>query len=181
MANPSSADESIQRDLISISEIASIHMFMGRKRAAVHKTVKRLGLDIVKRVNPSCRGQQASHIAIQDYKAHLERFDTVAGTADLLEHSDAVFYIILTEPKLDPSRFKLGFSTDMAERLRHHKHSAPYSELVRTWPCKAHWEKTAVDCIADGCERLAPEIFRADNIQDIVDRADRFFALMPTV
>ena len=65
--------------------------------------------------------------------------------------------------------------------MRHHKVSAPFSKLVRTWPCKALWERTAIDCIADDCEQLGPEVFRADNIQDITDRADQFFALMPTL
>ena len=65
--------------------------------------------------------------------------------------------------------------------MRHHKVSAPNSELLQTWPCKALWEKTAIDCIADGCEQLGPEVFRAKDIQDIIDQADRFFALMPTL
>ncbi|MDE0130191.1 MAG: hypothetical protein OXQ86_11615 [Gammaproteobacteria bacterium] len=85
----------------------------------------------------------------------------------------------MTEPELDPSRFKLGFSTDVAERLRHHRVSAPFAQLVRTWPCKALWEKTAIDSIADGCEQLGTEVFRTDSIQEIIERADRFFALMP--
>ena len=170
-----------RQSLISLSDIARIH---GRHRATVHRTVKRLGLEVVNRVGPSTRGQQASHIAVQDYEDHRERFDeaaTTAGIAWTLEHPDAVFYFILTEPELDPCRFKLGFSTDMAERLRHHKVSAPFSEVVKTWPCKALWEKTAIDCIADGCERLGPEMFRADDIQDIIERVDRFFDVMPTL
>ena len=167
--------------LICLSDIARIH---GRHKAQVHKTVKRLGLEAVKRVGPSTRGHKAFHITVQDYEIHRDRFDAVAtGTdaAGLIENQEAVFYLILTEPELDPCRFKLGFSTDVAERLRHHKVSAPFTKLVRTWPCKALWEKTAIDCIADGCERLSPEVFRANDIQDIIDRADRFFALMPTL
>ena len=165
--------------LISISDIARSH---GRRREAVHKTVKRLGLNVVKRVGPSTRGQQASHISVQDYETHRQQFDAVtaaAGAAVSLENPKAVFYLILTEPELDPNRFKLGFSTDVAERLRSHKTSAPFSRIVRTWSCKALWEKTAIDCIADGCQRLGSEMFRADDIEEVIDRADRFFALMP--
>ena len=163
--------------LISISDIARSH---GRHREAVHKTVKRLGLNVTKCVGPSTRGQRASHIAVQDYETHRRHFDASIDTGGSLEPPRAVFYLILTEPELDPGRFKLGFSTDVAERLRSHKTSAPFSKLVRTWPCKALWEKTAIDCIADGCERLGPEMFRTDDIGDIIDRADRFFTLMPT-
>ena len=103
------------------------------------------------------------------------------GDTGAQELSNAVFYVISLEPECDPSRFKVGFSTNVAERLRSHQTSAPFSELVKTWPCKALWEKTAIDCIADGCERLAPEVFRADDIQGVIRRADRFFELMPAV
>ena len=167
--------------LISIGDIARSH---GRRTVAVHKTVKRLGLNVVKRVGSGTRGQQASHIAVQDYETHRQQFDAVTATGgapDSVERADAVFYLILTEPELDPGRFKLGFSADVAERLRSHKTSAPFARIVKTWPCKTLWEKTAIDCIADGCERLGPEMFRADDIEGILDRADRFFALMPAL
>ena len=174
------AEQMSKETLISISDIARGH---GRHREAVHKTVKRLGLNVVKRVGPSTKGQQASHVAVQDYETHRQQFDAVAATGAAVsrEQPDAVFYLILTEPELDPGRFKLGFSTDVAERLRSHKISAPFSKIMRTWPCKALWEKTAIDCIADGCERLGPEMFRGDDIERIIDRADRFFALMPAL
>ena len=81
--------------------------------------------------------------------------------SDSQEHPNAVFYVILLDPESDPGRFKVGFSTEVAERLRSHETFAPFSELVKTWPCKTLWENTAIDCIADGCERLAPEVFRA--------------------
>ncbi len=165
--------------LISISDIARSH---GRRKQAVHKTVKRLSLNVVKCVGPSTRGQQASHIAVQDYETHRQQFDADTVTASAAvspERPETVFYLILTEPELDPGRFKLGFSTDVAERLRSHRTSAPFSRIVREWSCKALWEKTAIDCIADGCERLGPEMFRTDDIEEIIDRADRFFALMP--
>ena len=168
--------------MISLNEIARLH---GRPhKAHVHRITKRLGIHIEQPKADGTRGQKASHISVQDYEAHRQHFD-VASTnsvnAESPELPNAVFYVILLEPERDPGRFKVGFSTDVAERLRSHKTSAPYSEVVKTWPCKLLWEKTAIDCIADGCERLAPEVFRADHIQDVICRADRFFALMPAL
>ena len=121
---------------------------------------------------------------MQDYEAHRQHFDV--APADLVhsvsqELPSAVFYVILLEPERDPGRFKVGFSTDVAERLRSHQTSAPFSKLVKTWPCKALWEKTAIDCIAEGCEQLAAEVFRTQDIHDVICRADRFFELMPTL
>ncbi len=166
--------------LISIIDIAQHH---GRRKQAIHGIVRRLGLNVENVVGERTRGQKASHITVRDYEIHRRQFDT-PPTAKLVDASNsptaqAVFYLILTEPDLDPGRFKLGFSADLEERLRHHRTAAPFSELVRQWPCKALWEKTAIDCVADGCQRLGPEVFRADSIEDVMRRADQFFDLMP--
>ena len=164
------------------TKVASIH---GQPhKATVHRIAKRLGLHIEQLKGEGTRGQRTSHITVQDYEAHRRHFDVAPGSTSVpgsQDHLDAVLYLILTEPRLDPGRFKLGISTDVAERLRSHQTSAPFSELVKTWPCKARWEKTAIDCIVDGCEQLAPEVFRAEDLQDVIRRADRFFELMPTL
>ena len=170
------------RGMISLNEVARIH---GRpQKAQVHKIVKRLGIPVEQLKAEGTRGQRASHISVQDYEAHRQHFDVPPADSFRSvsqELPNAVFYIILLEPECDPGRFKVGFSTDVAERLRSHQTSAPFSELVKTWPCKALWEKTAIDCIAEGCDQLAPEVFRTQDIQDVICRADRFFELMPTL
>ena len=165
--------------LISIIEIARSH---GRRKQTVHKIVRRLGLDVKHLVVKDSRGAKASHISVLDYETHRQHFDakpTNGKDASPELQGAAVFYVILTEPDLDPGRFKVGFSTDASERLRSHKTSAPFSKLVRTWPCRALWEKTAIDCITAGCEQLGPEVFRTTDIQDVIRRADRFFEMMP--
>lgn len=167
--------------LISIIDIARNH---GRRKQAIHRIVRKLGLNVENVVGERTRGQKASHIAVRDYETHRSQFDAPIRPGKLADASDspaahAVFYLILTEPELDPGRFKVGFSADIEERLRHHRTAAPFSELVRHWPCKALWEKTAIDCVADGCQQLGPEVFRADSIEDVIRRADQFFDLMP--
>ncbi len=169
--------------LISIIDIARTH---GRRKQAIHHIVRKLGLNVENVVGERTRGQKASHIAVRDYETHRSQFDAPHRAANLVSASDsptpnAVFYVILTEPELDPGRFKLGFSVNLEERLRHHRTAAPFSELVRQWPCKALWEKTAIDCVSDGCQQLGPEVFRADSIEDVIRRADQFFDLMPTL
>lgn len=92
-----------------------------------------------------------------------------------------MFYLIQLEPELDPLRIKLGFATDVNERLRSHKTSAPLAELVQTWPCKLLWEKTAIECITNGAEQMYTEVFRVDNLEETIALADRFFDLMPSL
>ena len=93
--------------------------------------------------------------------------------------AQSVFYLILLEPEFDPGRFKLGFTADIDERIRSHRTVAPLLKVVKTWPCRLTWEKTAIDCITAYCEQIHTEVFRADDIQQVIERADKFFKLMP--
>jgi len=41
------------------------------------------------------------------------------------------------------------------------------------------WEKTAIDSVTRGCERLNTEVFRSEDLDLIKERCDKFFSLMP--
>jgi len=87
--------------------------------------------------------------------------------------------IIQLEPEHDLGRFKVGFATNIEERLRSHKTAAPFYKVLRTWPCKLLWEKTAMECASQGCVRLHTEVFRTDAIDEVQSRCEQFFGLMP--
>ena len=89
------------------------------------------------------------------------------------------FYLIELEPAHDPGRFKVGFTTELEGRLQKHRCSAPFARYVKTWPCRRAWERTAIDCVTDGCERLHTEVFRSTLLESVVGRADSFFSVMP--
>ena len=74
---------------------------------------------------------------------------------------------------------KLGFGSSVEERLRSHKTSAPYAKVLKYWPCKKLWEKTAIESITVGCEQIYTEVFLAEDIGNVVARAENFFDLMP--
>lgn len=90
-----------------------------------------------------------------------------------------LFYLVQLEPDHDPGRFKAGFTSNMEERLRAHRCAAPFVKVIKTWPCRSLWEKTTIDCVCDGCERLHTEVFRSDSIDQVVEKCDEFFSLMP--
>ena len=92
-----------------------------------------------------------------------------------------VFYLIQLEPEHDPGRYKLGFATNIEERLRTHKTAAPFSKVLKTWPCKLLWEKTAIDSVSQNCVRLHTEVFRSESIDDVQSRCEQFFKLMPKI
>ena len=97
------------------------------------------------------------------------------------EDSRGVFYLLLLEPEHDPGRFKVGFAVSLSERLRTLRCSAPFLKVVKTWPCKSLWEKTAIECVAESCKRLHTEVFRAQSIESVVEKCERFFELMLTL
>jgi hypothetical protein len=102
------------------------------------------------------------------------------GASDVyLPTQQGVFYLLQLEPAHDPGRFKVGFATNLSERLRTLRCSAPFANVVRSWKCKFLWEKTAIDCVTDGCERLHTEVFRTNSINSVVARCEQFFEIMP--
>jgi len=75
----------------------------------------------------------------------------------------------------------VGFTTDLDGRVQKHRCCAPFAKYVKVWPCQRVWERTAIDCATDKCERLHTEVFRAGSLKDIADRGDAFFAMVPAI
>jgi hypothetical protein len=87
--------------------------------------------------------------------------------------------IVRLEPLLEPERVKLGFTTSLEIRMRHHRCATPFVECVKARLCRRSWERTVTHCIARGCERLHTEVYRARSVAAMVRRGDDFFARMP--
>ena len=169
----------VDRQLISIIDIADAH---GKRKQSIHKLVKRLGIEVVKMKSNNARGQMISYITTRDYEELRRQLDKPdSPNSDTRTDGSGVIYLVQLEPEIDPGRFKIGFTTDPDERLRSHRTSAPFSELVKTWPSKFLWEKTAIDCITQDCEQLHTEVFRTQDFDLVIGRAERFFELMPTM
>jgi len=164
--------------MISIIDLADE---LGVRKQTIFKVAKRLGIETQKLRTDESRGQLVAHVSEKD--AELIRENTTVADSELDNDQEASasgwFYLIQLEPEIDPGRIKLGFAMDVEQRLRSHRTSAPFSCLVKSWPCKSLWEKTAIDCIAVGCEKLHTEVFRSPDLQSTQALADRFFDLMP--
>ena len=68
----------------------------------------------------------------------------------------------------------------MSERLRLDRCYTPFATVIETWDCHLLWEKTAIDSVTRGCEKIHTEVFRAKDIAVIRKNCELFFALMPT-
>lgn len=174
--------------LISVKDFAEQY---GLIRQTVFKVLKRLEIEPSKsRGGNQNRGQTISYITQDDARRILEalalsRSGQNGQEADESEFTEAalydvgVFYLLCLEPEHDPSRFKVGFASNLNERLRQHRCSAPFTQVVKTWLCRRLWEKTAIECVTEGCERLHTEVFRAPSLMAVEEKCERFFGLMP--
>jgi hypothetical protein len=101
------------------------------------------------------------------------------GAAVFYSDDAGFFYVIQLEPAHDPGRFKVGFTMDLEGRLQKHRCSAPFSTYLNTWPCKRVWERAAIDCVTEACEKLHTEVYRTHSLEQLLIRAEAFFSLMP--
>jgi hypothetical protein len=173
-------------ELISVVDIASQ---LGKRKQTVFKVLRRLSIVPRKLRSTDRRGQLVSYVTPQESRlvaAELRAAgpvpafgDGVAAPPEALPEERGVFYLLLLEPEHDRGRFKVGFTVSLSERLRTLRCSAPFTEVVRTWPCKTLWERTAIECVTEGCKQLHTEVFRTQSIEPVLQRCEQFFGLMP--
>ena len=180
----------MSNDRISVIQAAQQ---VGLDKRTAFKILKRLGIQtLLERGSDSDHRGQAiayitdddfemlqEHVASRNISSSTSESDAIDG--DFVAIESGVFYLIQLEPKHDPGRFKVGFAVSIAERLRAHRCSAPFANVVKTWPCRRLWERTAIDGVTAGCEKLHTEVFRTDDLNTVIMRCDQFFAFMPKV
>ena len=173
----------MDNDIISVVDASKK---TGIRKQTLFKIIKRFGLNTTKQQSSSHRGQLISYITqkdfdfiIKNYSASKPTLDESESPTSSIQVDNGVFYLIQLEPEHDAGRFKLGFTSNISERLRTHRCSAPFATVLETWPCHVLWEKTAIDSVTKGCEKLYTEVFRTKDITQVKEKCDQFFALMP--
>ncbi len=90
------------------------------------------------------------------------------------------FYVIALIPEFSQGRLKLGFATNVSERLSQHRTASPTAKLMKYWPSKKPWERAAMDALTwVECELVANEVFECSDVTALFQRGDKFFANMP--
>jgi hypothetical protein len=170
---------------IAVAELADE---LGTYKQTIFKIAKRLDIQPMKRREPTRGNQVIALVSEADATAIRDAFvqgrrSGVQSTSDIAEFApdEGWFYVIQLEPQYDPGRFKVGFTTDLDGRLRHHRCSAPFAVYRKTWPCRRTWERAGIDCMTTGLEQLHTEVFRSPSLDEVVERGDRFFSVMPSV
>ncbi len=169
-------------ELISVIDLAGQY---GKRKQTIFKVLRRLGIETKKLRSANNRGQviayitnDESHLVLSDLRSEGLEQEFSSSFPDALLAEQGVFYLLVLEPDHDSGRFKVGFATNLSERLRALRCSAPFLQVM---PCKRLWEKTAIESVANGCERLHTEVFRTTSLETVLASCDRFFELMPTL
>jgi hypothetical protein len=161
------------------------------RKQRIFKILKRLNIRPTQRREQGRGNQNVATVSAADaaaIRAEILKSSgvPVAGNSPLngstgLFYSDdfGFFYIIQLEPAHDPGRFKVGFTMDVEGRLQKHRCSAPFSQYLKTWPCKRVWERAAIDCVTEACDKLHTEVYRTNSLEELSIRAEQFFSLMP--
>ena len=178
----------VDEELISVIDVAQQ---LGRQKGHLFKVLRRLRIEPTKRRSSTSKNQLISYITheelqrvILEVEASPTRGEAEPSDGDAEDFVSIEFgtlYLIQLEPKYDPGRFKVGFAANMPERLRQLWCSAPFATVIQTWPCRRLWERTAIDSVSAGCDRLHTEVFRSGSLGDVVERCVQFFAVMPLV
>jgi hypothetical protein len=99
-----------------------------------------------------------------------------------IDNGNGYFYIIQLIPELDESRIKLGFASNVQNRLNSHRTAAPTAKLLKSWPCKKTWEIAAIASLTRcNCKSIGSEVYSFENIENLILEGNRFFELMPSV
>jgi T5orf172 domain len=93
-------------------------------------------------------------------------------------NENGFFYIIALVPEYNRGRLKVGFASNVEERLGQHRTAAPTAELVRSWPCKRAFEKTIIAALSSLGKQVRNEVYDFDSVELIVAKADMLFSLL---
>jgi hypothetical protein len=164
------------------------------RKQRIFKLLPRLGIRASQRREANRGNQNVATVTIEEAAVIRKDLATsiqtvgegvlqLSGASSSPSFSDDVgyFYVIQLEPDHDPGRFKVGFTTELDGRLQKHRCSAPFARYLKSWPCRRVWERAAIDCVTDGCERIHTEVFRTASLDIAAGRAGTFFSVMPAL
>ncbi len=153
---------------------------LGVSKGALFRILKRYEVETFKLKSAENHGQKVAHITIEDFEYLKENYvNPKALDSETSIECEGLFYLIQLEPELAPNRFKLGFTTNLKDRLSKHRCSAPYAQVVKTWECHVTWEKTAIDAVTQGAQRVYEEVYLHESIEKVTERCEAFFNLLP--
>ena len=153
---------------------------LGMHKSHARKYAIKQGVSFLQVRTIASRGQYTLALSEQDAAKVRQSRLADFGPVDASETDKGWLYVMQVIPDLDPLRVKLGFAVDVPRRLDQHRTILPGVQLVTTWPCRAWWERTAIDSITRvECTLLGQEVFACVSLEGLIERGGRFFEMMP--
>ncbi len=166
-------------DYVTLEQIAHD---MGLDRSNTRKYILKKGFTFLQVRTKEARGQMVNALTVEDAEAVKEtrRKEGFTYNTIIAENGKGYFYVIQLVPELSAARIKVGYASDIQQRLAAHRTASPTAELVKHWPCKITWERAAIDSLTRmGCRLIANEVYDCSDISTLVELGDSFFAIMP--
>lgn len=170
-------------DFVTLLEISKL---MGMDKSNARKYALHNGFVFSKVRTIETKGQLTLALSKEDTESLIElrRANGFIPNENIVivESGIGVFYIISIIPELEENRIKLGFTSSIESRMATFKTVLPTAKIIKTWPCKVQWEQTVIDSITRiECNQVSREVFVCNHLNNLIDRADLFFDLMPNV
>ncbi len=118
----------------------------------------------------------SSRIARRKAKAHRKLEREAIPQPPAPSSRNELFYLIDLYPG-HTDIYKIGWTSDIEQRLRTYRTTSPNLHRVKSWPCKREQdaEATRYAMTFQGLQKLGPETFRTQDIESVVNYLDQFF------
>jgi hypothetical protein len=167
-----------EHPLILIRDLASE---IGQHRVNLLKDLKRRGYTLVDVRNPTTGNQKAKAISRSDANAYpSERQRNGFGKSAKKDSCDEGFiYAIAPDPELRASHVKVGWTTNLNQRLDNYRTIAPELRVLRVWPAKTQAIETVALLVAKRfATQVGAELFDVPSINSFLEGLDGLFVAL---
>jgi hypothetical protein len=151
-------------------------------RSNAFRFIKDAGFSLVKRRLPETKNQLTYAFSEKEVKEIIEyrKKQGFNNESKIVENEEGYFYIVRLVPDLDNRRIKMGFTSNIENRMNQLRTSAPTLKLFASWPCKKSWESTVIDCLSfNYCDHILNEVFECTNFEKLIKKGDELFKILP--
>jgi hypothetical protein len=158
---------------------------LGYTKAAFHRVVRRAGIEPRQVPSDFSRGQRTLAITAEEAdRLRATGRGSKLGTTERVSRDpdEGVFYALVLDA-IRPGRVKLGFTSDLEQRLANYRTSSPEVQVLFAIPCRRGWEATTMAALTnvDECRQVGQEVFDYANLDVLADRACSWFAMLPEI
>ncbi len=171
------------KDVVTLGECTKI-IGIAKNNFATNLRKGKYGNVEVKLMRDKTRGnQKVSVISKKDFeKIKKIRLKDGFGINKIIEEekhvSEGIFYIVQTNPKNIPNRYKCGFSTIPRNRVSSYKIVCPNAKLIFKIKCDDFFEKPLLKMISKDSKRIGTELFEIKDINKITHKIEEVLKLL---